>query len=139
MSPKARTTSVVSIRARKTKGADLSILSNIWPPISVKRRVPSWPNTAKTPVMVPLIALGIPRMNSTSMLTASTTVKIIKRQQRVLAVKVSGSLIHRKEYPQMPLSAKAVGISTLDGILSPRIPKMGRRQIVAIVAAKITF
>jgi len=95
--PRANTTRKVSMMAKKTKGALLSILSNNYPPIRVNRRVPSWPKKANIPIMVPLISLGIPLMNRTSMLTASITVKMISRQQRAFETKDVGSVIQTKE------------------------------------------
>ena len=87
----------VSMSARKTNGALRLILSNICPPTIVKIKVPSWPKKANMPIIVPRIALGMPRMSRTSIEMASTTVKMIRRQQSVIEVIDYGSVIHMNE------------------------------------------
>ena len=90
-------TRIVSIPARKTNGAHLSILSKSYPPTSVKSSVPVWPKKANIPIIVPLIDPGIPRIKSTSIEIASTTVNMIRRQHIVFEKIVVGSLIHMNE------------------------------------------
>ena len=90
-------TSSVSIIARNTNGAHLSILSKSYPPTNVKRSVPVWPKKANIPIIVPLIAPGIPRIKSTSIEIASTTVNIISRQHIIFEKIVVGSFIHMNE------------------------------------------
>lgn len=90
-------TSTVSIIARNTNGAHLSILSKSYPPTSVKSNVPVWPKKANIPIIVPLIEPGIPRIKRTSIEIASTTVNIIKRQHMVFEKIVVGSFIHMNE------------------------------------------
>ena len=90
-------TSIVSIPARKTNGAHRSILSKSCPPTSVKSSVPVWPKKANIPIIVPLIEPGIPRIKSTSIEIASTTVNIISRQHIVFEKIVVGSFIHMNE------------------------------------------
>lgn len=125
--------------AMNTKGALLSTRSNNWPPIRANNRMPRLPKNANAPVIVPLIVAGIPRMKRTSILTVSIEDMIIRRQHRVIEVTSWGSFIHMKGRPQRPRIINEIGMITAGETLSPRWPRMGRRQIEARVDTKTIF
>ena len=137
MRNRVRRTSKVSIAARKTNGAHLSIMSKSCPPTSVKMMVPSIPANANTPIMLPLIWLGMPFMSKTSTEIASTTVKMIKRTHIDLAAHELGSFSQINEYPVIPRSVKDIGTIIVDGTLSPSYPSSGSSTIVATVAIRM--
>ena len=137
MSKRVSRTRKVSMIARKTKGAHLSMLSKSWPPTRVKTKVPSEPAKANTPIIDPLILLGMPFMSSTSTDMASMTVKIISSTHIAFDSAEFGSVIQMKEYPVIPRSVNATGTRTVDGILSPSWPRIGSSKIVTIVAVRI--
>ena len=116
--------------ARKTKGAEGFILSKSYPPNIEKTSPPRFPNRENAPVMVPLISLGIPCMNRTSMLTLERTDETISRQHRLIENGDPGFVTHIKPRPLMARSPNANGMITLEDTRSPRVPKTGSNSRV---------